>query len=346
VPNRPNDRRPMMAAEQARTVRTATRDEPDAGPAPVSGRLGPVARRIGAALATFYRRAGRVDRRCYGIAVVLVASGFFHLIMQFVIGGPWDGPVSWRKPTTFGLAFGLTLATITWVTTFVPMRDRTRGRALAVFAAACVVEVTVITVQAWRGVPSHFNVTTPLNSAFAYSAAVGGAVIIIATLVFVSAVPRRDRTIPPSVLLAVRAGFAAFLVALAIGALMIFLGVRETRTVSQAAAYTVGAAFKSGHAATMHGILILPVLAWLTSFVDWPEARRVRIVALGCAGYCLAAGVVVVDTFIAVDPLAPLDAPLITSVLAGGGILALLSAGVLTLHGLRTAPARTGIEHV
>jgi hypothetical protein len=303
-------------------------------------------RRLGGqALATFYRRAGTIDRRCYTIAVVLFGSGLAHLIVQAVVGGPWDGPVSWRKPTTFGVAFGLTLATITWVTTFVPMRARTRKIALTGFAGACIAEVTVITVQAWRGVPSHFNVTTPLNAVFAYTAAVGGALLIATSVLFASAAVRRNPVIPPSMRIAVRAGFAAFLVALAIGALMIFLGVRDTRTVSQAAAYTVGAAFKSGHAATMHGILILPMLAWLTSFVDWPEARRVRIVALGCLGYGLAAGVVVVDTFIAVNPLAPLNAPLITSVLAGGGIVALLAAGVLAVRGLLTRPARAGIEH-
>ncbi len=305
----------------------------------------PNVRRLFAAIATYYTKAGRLDRRCYAIAAVLFGSGLFHLLIQLIVGGPWDGPVSWRKPTTFGVAFGLTLATITWVTTFVPMRERTRKVALTEFAGACVAEVTVITVQAWRGVPSHFNVTTPLNAAFAYTAAVGGALLIATTVLFASAAVRRDPAIPPSMRIAVRAGFAAFLVALAIGALMIFLGVRDTRTVSQAAAYTVGAAFKSGHAATMHGILIMPMLAWLTSFVDWPEARRVRIVALGCIGYGLAAGVVVVDTFIAVNPLAPLNAPLITSVLAGGGIVALLAAGVLAVRGLLTQPARAGIEH-
>jgi hypothetical protein len=333
----------MMAAEQVRSVRTATRTLPDSALLP--GGPGPVLRRIGAALATFYRRAGTIDRRCYTIAVVLFGSGLAHLIVQAVVGGPWDGPVSWRKPTTFGVAFGLTLATITWVTTFVPIRERTRRIALTEFAGACIAEVTVITVQAWRGVPSHFNVTTPLNSVFAYSAAVGGALLIATTVLFASAAIRRNPAIPPSMRLAVRAGFAAFLVALAIGAMMIFLGVRDTRTVSQAAAYTVGAAFKSGHAATMHGILILPMLAWLTSFVDWPEARRVRIVALACVGYGLAAGVVVVDTFIAVNPLAPLNAPLITSILAGGGIVALVTAGVLAVRGLVTTPARVGIEH-
>jgi hypothetical protein len=297
---------------------------------------------VTAALTRALDRVPTVDRWCYRIAAVLFASGLAHLVVQAVVGGPWEGPVSWRKPTTFGVAFGLTLATLAWVTSYVPVRPGLRARLLAVFAAACVVEVTVITVQAWRHVPSHFNVTTPVNAAMAYAAAGGGAVIVGTSLVFAVRAFRPNPAVAPSMRLAVRAGFVSFLCALGIGAFMIFLGVRETRTVSQAAAYTVAAAFKSGHAATMHGILILPALAWLTSFTDWPEARRVRVVALACLGYALAAGVVVVDTFIAVRPLAPLHAPVVNSVLAGAGLASLLAAGGLTLAALaRRTPAHT-----
>jgi len=292
-------------------------------------------RRLWSALTTYYTSGTRIDRRCYAIAAVLCASGLAHLVVQAVVGGPWDGPVSWRKPTTFGVAFGLTLATITWVTTFVAMRPALRARLLAVFALACVVEVTVITVQAWRHVPSHFNETTPLNAVFAFSAAGGGAILIVTTIVFARAAFRANPAMAPSMRLAVRAGFVAFLSALAIGAFMIVLGVRTERTVSQAAAYTVDAAFKSGHAATMHGILILPAIAWLLSYVDWPEARRVRVVALACLGYFLAAGVVVVDTFVAVDPLALTSAPLIATTLAAAGVLVLLTAVGVTVAGLR-----------
>ena len=306
----------------------------------------PTVGRLATALATYYRSAERIDRRCYQIASVLFVSGLFHLLMQFVIGGPWDGPVSWRKPTTFGVAFGLTLATIAWVTTFIAMNPRLRARLLTVFAAACVVEVTVITVQAWRGVPSHYNISTKLNSVFAYSAAGGGAILIVTTILFARAAYRANPSVPPSMRLAVRAGFVAFLCALAIGAFMIFLGVREARTVSQAAAYTVAVAFKSGHAATMHGILILPMLAWLTSYVDIPEARRVRIVALACLGYFLAAGVVVVDTFVAVDPLALTQAPVIDTTLAAAGIVALLTAYGMAGRGLLRTPTSSGLVSV
>ncbi len=301
--------------------------------------------RLGAALATFYSRGGRGDRLCYVVAAVLFASGIVHFGVQLVTGGPWEGPVSWRKPTTFGLAFGLTLATLTWVTNFIPNRRNIRGWLLAVFAAACLVEVAVITLQAWRGVPSHFNVGTPLNASLAYAAAGGGALLLVTSLAFAAASARPYPDMPASMRLAVRAGFATFLAALMIGAIMIALGVIETRTVSQSAAYTVAAAFKPGHAATMHGILILPALAWLGSFANWTERRRFRVMGVACSGYVLAAGIVVVDAVGAVSPLVELQAPHATSLLAAAGLLLLLTAAGLTLAGLVRAPLVAGFEH-
>ena len=69
-------------------------------------------------------------------------------------GGPWDGPVSWRKPTTFGISFGFTLITICWVSSYLTLSPRTRSWLLGIFTADCVLEVAGITVQAWRYVPS------------------------------------------------------------------------------------------------------------------------------------------------------------------------------------------------
>jgi len=56
-----------------------------------------------------WRSLRLIERACYLIGAVLLASGIFHLGVFAVRGGPFDGPVSWRKPATFGLSFGLTL---------------------------------------------------------------------------------------------------------------------------------------------------------------------------------------------------------------------------------------------
>ena len=71
--------------------------------------------------------------------------------------------MSWRKPATFGVSFGLTLVTISWVSSYLTLRPRTRSWLLGILTADCILEVAGITVQAWRRVPSHFNTETPLN---------------------------------------------------------------------------------------------------------------------------------------------------------------------------------------
>lgn len=35
----------------------------------------------------------------------------------------------------------------------------------------------------------------------------------------------------------------------------------------------------------MHAILVLPALAWLLRFTNWPERRRVRSIRLAAASY-------------------------------------------------------------
>jgi hypothetical protein len=235
----------------------------------------------------------RGDARFYAVAGALVAAGLFHLAVQLVDGGAWTGPVSWRKPITFGLSFGVTLATVTWVSGYLPLTRRRRRLLLSVFAAACCLEVAVITVQAWRGVPSHFNTTTPVNAAFAFSAAAGGAVLVCTTAVLASAWLRLQPWVPPSMRLGLRVGMASFAGALLVGVLMIARGVTAARTGSLDDAYAAAGPLKPLHGALMHGIFVLPALAAATARLDWPERRRVRVVAAACSGYLMTVAAVV-----------------------------------------------------
>lgn len=239
-------------------------------------------------------QATRLDRLWYAISALLVLAGVFHFGVFLVKGGPWYGPVSWRKPTTFGLSFGLTLATITWVSSFVRMGTRTRDVLLTFFAAACVLEVALISLQAWRHVPSHFNNEGPLNTAIAFTLAGGGAILIAVLVTFTIAAFRRPpEGVTPAMRAAVRAGFVALMFALAAGGAMIAKGMVLVRTGHQQAAYTAADALKPAHAVTMHAILVLPALAWLLSFTTWDQERQLKLVNRVTGAYALAAAVVI-----------------------------------------------------
>lgn len=241
-----------------------------------------------------WRAARRSERLCYATGAVLVVSGLVHLGVFAVDGGPWEGPVSWRKPFTFGLSFGLTLIAITWVTSYLRMDARTRAVLLTLFAADCVLEVGGITLQAWRRVPSHFNMESPFNTSVSMSLAVGGALLVVILSAFAVVSFTRRPEGPTGMPLALRTGFAILLIGLLSGAAMIARGVVLTRTGHQAAGYRSTASVKPLHGVSLHAILVLPALAWLLSLTSWsPRARyRAVLAAAGCYAAAVAGALV------------------------------------------------------
>jgi hypothetical protein len=235
------------------------------------------------------RRWDRRTRVLLAISAVLVISGLVHLVV-FVFGDrPWAGPVSWRKPFTFGVSFGVTLASVVWVTSYLRLAERTRTLLLGIFAADCVVEVAGITLQAWRDVPSHLNRSTPANTAVAVTLAIGGAVLI-AVLGWFAVIAARGRIdAAPSMRLAIRAGFLLLVAGLLAGAAMIAVGTVAMNTATAAHAYAVTGFLKEFHGVTLHAVLALPALAWLLARVRWPEPRRHAVMRAVVAAYVVAA---------------------------------------------------------
>jgi hypothetical protein len=248
---------------------------------------------VSAAIAVWHRQR-RVERICYLIGVVLICSGLAHLVVAGIYPRPWLGPVSWRKAVTFGLSFGTVLIAITWVTSYLRLPARVRAVLLGVFAADSVVEVTGITVQAWRHVPSHFNNTPGLNAVIAYSLAAGGA-ILVATLGTFSVTAIRGRVDGDADMrLALRAGFALLLAGLAAGVAMIVRGEQLIRAGHRGLAYDTAGYLKWFHAITLHAVLVLPAIAWWLARTDRSVVQRHRIVAVSVGAYLLAAAIALV----------------------------------------------------
>jgi hypothetical protein len=230
------------------------------------------------------------------IGALLLASGLIHLGILAISGGSWLGPLSLRKPMTFGLSFGLTLITITWVSSFLRLGDRARTILFSVFAAACVLETVLVSLQAWRGVPSHFNVETPIDALVTQMLAAGG-VTLVAIIVALTFISFRAAPSTPSIMrVAIRTGFVILLGAMFSGALMIANGMTLVFAGNRQAAYLTAGWLKPVHGVTMHAILVLPVLAWLLSLTAWSERRQRRVIVAASAGYALLVGAVAAGT--------------------------------------------------
>ena len=228
-----------------------------------------------------------IERIAYAVGTLLIVSGLVHLAVLLIGGGSWDGPLSLRKPTTFGLSFGLTLINVTVIASLLSLKDRTRTVLLSMFVAACVLETFLVTLQAWRGVPSHFNMETPFDARVAQTLAMGG-FTLVAIIVALTVQAFRDRAVLPSGFRqAIQVGFVALVGAQIAGAAMIATGVRLVFRGDPQLAYATAGWLKPVHGALMHGILVLPLLAWQLSRTDWAERTRARAVWLGIAAYAL-----------------------------------------------------------
>jgi hypothetical protein len=297
-------------------------------------------RAMGRSLRRSWDEGTRLERAALVTGGVLFLSGLVNLVVLVATGGPWTGPTSLRKAVTFGLSFGLTLATVAWVTHFIALGRVGRRVLLGGFTAACVLETALVSMQAWRGVPSHFNFTTPFDAAVAGALAFGGLVIVVLVLGFTLSAFRGVGANSPSMRLAMRFGFVVLMAAMGVGAAMIAIGVPMSRTDPQAAFETAGF-LKPAHAVTMHAILVIPGLAWLLTFTTWPESVRMRVVQLGAAGYLLVTVVVVAESIARVSPLA---APLVPTLLSIAGLAALLAAGGIAAYGALYRRANSGVH--
>jgi len=111
------------------------------------------------------------------------------------------------------------------------------------------------------------------------------------------AVFRHGGALPPAVRLAIRAGFVALVGAQIVGGVMIATGMRLVFGGDPQGAYATGGWLKSVHGVLMHGILVLPLLAWLIARTNSDERSQKRGVRAAIAVYALVVAVTLLAAF-------------------------------------------------
>ena len=186
------------------------------------------------------------------VGLVLCLSGFTHALIFLIERGDWEGPLSWRKPILFGLSTGVTVLSLAWLWRHLPERwGDTLCRML--LALSLLIEVVLISVQTWRGVPSHFNHETPLDDAIsaAMTALITLATLLIALLTWRSFGPVMA---PLTQVIAIRWGMVLLLASCVIGGVIQSMG---------GSLFGKAGVLKFPHGMSIHAIQALPMLAWL-----------------------------------------------------------------------------------
>ena len=230
--------------------------------------------------------ADRRARPLVLLGLVMVASGLAHVPIWAILGGPWEGPVTWRKPILFGISGGLTAISLGWVWSMLGWRWGDRLLAAAT-AWALFVEVFLIDLQRWRGMGSHFNRATPLDSLLFDTM---GVLIVAVTLVIGDLTLRlllRRPAVAADMLLAARTGMLLLLISCLLG---IWVGIYGETQLQQGLAPTrlgAGGVPKFPHGVVIHAVQWLPALAFGARQAGVADAVRWRLVALSAAGSML-----------------------------------------------------------
>jgi len=202
---------------------------------------------------------------------LLVASGLFHLLWMWGTNAEWSGPLSPRKPGLFGVSGGLTIWSIGWA--LKQCRPYPYDRLFArMMASALLAEVGLITLQYWRGVPSHFSRSTTLDVCIEITMMV---LIFLVTLGLAWLCTRSFRLVrmPQARAIAIRAGLWLLLISCGLGIVTSFLGELNLEKGRSPEIWGRAGVLKFPHGVALHAIQTLPIVAALLQWLRVSNAK-------------------------------------------------------------------------
>lgn len=255
---------------------------------------------------------------------LITLAVFLHLLLipLIFIGMLVDpkiitGMNGWIKPLKFALSGAIYTATFGWLLTYVRTEGKWRRRLVQLVAnvtgLALIIETLLITTQVVRNTTSHFNFSTPLDTAAFYTM---GAFIMALSLMNLTALIMLafQRLESPVFAWGVRFGLVATFVGMNVAFLMTAatpeqlataeatgemptIGAHAVGVVDGGAGLpflgwsTEGGDLRVPHFFGLHAIQLLPLLGFVLTLPGarrrWSETQRSALVMLGGVGYTL-----------------------------------------------------------
>jgi hypothetical protein len=230
---------------------------------------------------------------------LLFIVGAAHIILLLILAliAPFDerqvmGLNPWIKPMKFAISIAIYALTLGWLLYELPLRERARRVVNWAIASTLVIEIVLITMQAARGVTSHFNEATAFDTVVF---AVMGMAIILNILVAAYVALKFWRTeakIPAPYLWGIRLGLMIFVLASLEGFVMISHSAHSVGVPDGGAGLPVvnwsvkGGDLRVAHFFGMHALQALPLVGYLLS------TRRAESLTSNAARWAQGMGVV------------------------------------------------------
>jgi len=235
---------------------------------------------------------------------LLFAIAVAHVILLLIMTGvaPFDGREvmginPWIKPIKFAASIAIYAMTMGWLLYELPLREIVNRRVSWAISATLVIEIALITMQAARGVTSHFNDTTAFNAAV--FSVMGAAItfnILVAAYVTLK-FWKTEAKIPSPYLWGIRIGLTIFVLASLEGFAMVSHSAHSVGVADGGPGLpllnwsTRGGDLRVAHFFGMHALQILPLAGYLLSTrrAESLTSNAVRWAQAGGAAYALLA---------------------------------------------------------
>jgi hypothetical protein len=283
----------------------------------------------------YWAKAEPYQRFLYSVAALFAGSAALHAVVFVVDDRAWDALGSWRQPLLFSFAFFFVLPSLAWVMSFLPVRLGLGWAVSGTLGVAALGAVFLIALQAWRGERAFFPEE---GRAFDQAVWIGmqiGVGLIVLAIVVEALWVLRSLDAPPRFRWAIRTGLLVVIAGLTMGGVMVAEGVSQEaggEHVDSPVVFGEAGLVVVPHLLSLHGLLVLSVLAWLLSFTALQERRRVNIVQAATVGYVALIAVSLVQ---ALDGRAPLDLTGFVAVLFWTSLALCTGVFVATLAWLR-----------
>ncbi|QRN96810.1 hypothetical protein JRI60_48860 [Archangium violaceum] len=220
------------------------------------------------------------------LATVVMALGAVFTTLGLVLDPRLlVGEPVWLKPTKFYVSLVAYNATVLYFLSFLSERRRLVRISGGILAAAGVLEMVGITLQAARGVRSHFNIATPFD-AFIFSTMGVTITVLWVTMIVLAIALLRARLAERPLASALRIGFIVAVIGCGLGFFMTnpnaaqLEAMKAGQRVVEAGSHTFGAAdggpglplvgwstvagdMRPAHFLGLHGMQVLPLLVVL-----------------------------------------------------------------------------------
>ncbi len=247
---------------------------------------------------TYWRGTTTAQRVLFVTGTFLFGSMLFHSAMIGFTRTSLEGPVSFRKAATFSESLGLMCWTIGWMLPYFRFGRRATTVLVSFLLVFTVGETFLMSMQVWRGVPSHYNFTSLFDSLVFAATGIGAAGFMVVQLILL-ALSYRLKGLAPSLRLAIIAGLGISLIGSSVGVLMgvnnsgIWQGFEHLREPDG----KTGGDMVLLHALGLHGMQVAPLLAWLLTYSRLAEGRRFSLTLSGVISYAAILLVLSIQTF-------------------------------------------------